>query len=160
MQSKEEHLLFDLFICHRKFEKTLKNIVRKFGVSKSSLEIIFLSYLYKNPGVTQYDLWKKFDIEKSHINKIIKKLEGENLLELRVNVHTGLFRKEIYLTEKAEEMSHFTLKAMISLKKEILEKHPLMDFNNFVSNVNLLSKVSQEDVGEIISNNILPGLKL
>ncbi|WP_320046470.1 MarR family transcriptional regulator [uncultured Ilyobacter sp.] len=146
MENKNENLLFDLFICQRNFEKSLKNIVKKFGTSKNILEIIFMTYLYKNPGITQYDLWKKFKVEKSHINKIIKKLELENLLELRVTVHGSLSKKNIYLTEKGKEISNFTLKNMSYLKKNILKKHPLVDFNNFVSNVNLLSKFPQEDV--------------
>ncbi|WP_319201989.1 helix-turn-helix domain-containing protein [uncultured Ilyobacter sp.] len=71
---QNENLLFDLFICQLNFENSLKNIVRKFETSKNTLWIIFMTYPYKNPDITQYDLCKKFDVEKSHINKIVKKL--------------------------------------------------------------------------------------
>jgi DNA-binding MarR family transcriptional regulator len=79
------------------------------------------------------------DVEKSHINKIVKKLELENLLELRMTIYGGLSEKKIDLTEKDNEIAKFALKNMSYLKREILKKHPLADFKNFISYMNLLS---------------------
>ncbi|WP_319201991.1 hypothetical protein [uncultured Ilyobacter sp.] len=54
-------------------------------------------------------------------------------------------KKNIYLTEKDNEIAKFTLKNMSYLKREILKKHPLADFKNFISYMNLLSKFYQEE---------------
>ena len=159
MENISEHLIFDLFICQRKFEKALKQIAETFGASKNNLEIIFLIYLYKNPGITQYDLCTKFDIERSHINKIIKKLESEKFLEMKGTVHLGLFRKEIYLTKRGIDVAGPTLEIMKKFKNDIFKRHPLMDFHGFASNVNLLSRVSKEDVTETVNNSLLLHIK-
>ncbi len=94
-------LLVDLEQIRHYVKLKFKNNFKEFGLNYNLYLILF--YIRFFPNKTQYDISKELHINKSGINKYIKKLEDLAYVKLKTNTKGKVIIKNIELTQNAFE---------------------------------------------------------
>src|SRR6056297_2559745 len=91
-----------LSITHRANTTLVDKIFeKKFNLSHG--QVFILIKIYKNEGINQHSLCVEYNLDKSGVGRIIKKLEDKNLI-VRKSDPKDKRKKLIYLTEKAKDI--------------------------------------------------------
>ena len=91
-----------LSITHRAHTSLVdKKFKKKFNLSHG--QVFILINIYRDEGICQHRLCEEYNLDKSGVGRILKKLENKNLV-FRKSDPEDKRKKLIYLTEKAKEM--------------------------------------------------------
>ncbi|AYD40478.1 MarR family transcriptional regulator [Clostridium fermenticellae] len=77
------NILKEISLLHRKMDMVLNLRIKKYGLSIS--QYIFLQCIYDTGEMTQIDLCKNLDLDKSTVAKSLARLEKNGLVSKKVN---------------------------------------------------------------------------
>ncbi|MCF8001913.1 MAG: MarR family transcriptional regulator [Halanaerobiales bacterium] len=91
-----------LSITHRAHTSLVdRKFKKKFNLSHG--QVFILINIYRDEGICQHRLCEEYNLDKSGVGRILKKLEKKNLV-IRQSDPDDKRKKLIYLTDKAKEM--------------------------------------------------------
>jgi len=91
-----------LSITHRAHTSLVdKKFKKKFNLSHG--QVFILINIYRDEGICQHRLCEEYNLDKSGVGRILKKLENKDLI-IRESDPDDKRKKLIYLTEKAKDM--------------------------------------------------------
>jgi len=91
-----------LSITHRAHTSLVdKKFKKQFNLSHG--QVFILINIYRDEGICQHRLCEEYNLDKSGVGRILKKLENKDLI-IRESDPDDKRKKLIYLTEKAKDM--------------------------------------------------------
>ena len=106
-----------LSITHRAHTSLVdKKFKEKFNLSHG--QVFILINIYRDEGIYQHRLCEEYNLDKSGVGRILKKLEEKNLVK-RKSDPDDKRRKLIFLTDKAKEMKSEFKKLLKEIEEQM-----------------------------------------
>ena len=106
-----------LSITHRAHTSLVdKKFKEKFNLSHG--QVFILINIYRDEGIYQHKLCEEYNLDKSGVGRILKKLEEKNLVKRKSNPEDKR-KKLIYLTNKAIEMKSEFKELLKEIEKQM-----------------------------------------
>ena len=106
-----------LSITHRAHTSLVdKKFKKKFNLSHG--QVFILINIYRDEGICQHRLCEEYNLDKSGVGRILKKLEDKNLV-VRKSDPEDKRKKLIYLTEKAKDMKDEFKKLLKEIEEQM-----------------------------------------
>ncbi len=106
-----------LSITHRAHTSLVdKKFKEKFNLSHG--QVFILINIYRDEGICQHRLCEEYNLDKSGVGRILKKLEDKNLV-MRKSDPEDKRKKLIYLTDKAKDMKDDFKKLLKEIEEQM-----------------------------------------
>jgi DNA-binding MarR family transcriptional regulator len=106
-----------LSITHRAHTSLVdKKFKEKFNLSHG--QVFILINIYRDEGICQHRLCEEYNLDKSGVGRILKKLEDKNLVTRKSDPEDKR-KKLIYLTDKAKDMKDDFKKLLKEIEKQM-----------------------------------------
>ncbi len=116
--------------------KLLGTLLEKYNLSYN--DYVILMEIFKNEGVTQYDLSKKLEMSAQRLNQIVKKLEEERLLS-KFKEREARGKKSLLIKDKGIEVIEVVNKELDKNVENLLterDKEDLIIINKMLQRIN------------------------
>lgn len=136
-----------LSITHRANTTLVDKIFeQKFNLSHG--QVFILIKIYKNEGINQHNLCVEYNLDKSGVGRIIKKLEDKNLI-VRKSDPEDKRKKLIYLTKKAKNIKPEFITTLKNIDNQMKKNLTQKEINDFLDTL----KKIYNNLAEEIDNN-------
>jgi DNA-binding MarR family transcriptional regulator len=106
-----------LSITHRAHTSLVdKKFKEKFNLSHG--QVFILINIYRDEGICQHRLCEEYNLDKSGVGRILKKLEDKNLVTRKSDPEDKR-KKLIYLTDKAKDMKDDFKKLLKEIEEQM-----------------------------------------